>query len=62
MKKMIVALCNSKRVWLTVTGLFVLAMSKMGHVLPDDFADQSTKMIMVLVASFGATGFGKEKK
>lgn len=52
---------KSKRVWITAIGIIVLLAREIGVRFSAEFVDELTKLVMVLVASFGATGFGKEK-
>lgn len=46
-------LFSSERVWLTIVGLLVLLLAKIGFVVPDGFADKAVELIMVLVGSLG---------
>lgn len=54
-------LLNSKRVRITVVGLVVWAAARFGLDLDAAAIDQVLDLAMVLVASYGATGWGKER-
>lgn len=46
-------LITSERTWLTIIGLLILLLAKIGFVIPDGFADKAVELIMVLVGSLG---------
>jgi hypothetical protein len=58
---MLKSLLVSKRVWLTVVGIVGFILNKaFGTVISDEVMNKVVDFILVLVATFGLTGLGKE--